>query len=41
MEDIQNRIFTFRGMQVMVDRDLAEFYDVEVNRLNEQVKAKY
>jgi 3-dehydroquinate dehydratase len=38
MDDIQNRIFTFRGMQVMVDRDLAEMYDVEVKRLNEQVK---
>ena len=38
MDDISNRIFTFRGMQVMVDRDLAEMYDVEVKRLNEQVK---
>lgn len=35
---IENRIFTFRGEQVMIDRDLAEMYQVEVKRLNEQVK---
>ncbi|GIZ09802.1 ORF6N domain-containing protein [Flavobacterium sp. UMI-01] len=35
---IENRIFTFRGEQVMIDRDLAEMYNVEVKRLNEQVK---
>lgn len=35
---IENRIFTFRGEKVMVDRDLAEMYQVEVKRLNEQVK---
>jgi len=35
---IANKIFTFRGNQVMVDRDLAELYQVEVKRLNEQVK---
>ena len=37
-EDIQNKIYTIRGMQVMVDRDLAELYQVETKRLNEQVK---
>lgn len=36
--EIENRIFTIRGIQVMVDRDLAELYEVEVKRLNEQVK---
>ncbi|MDQ6998469.1 MAG: ORF6N domain-containing protein, partial [Mariprofundus sp.] len=36
--DIQGRIFTIRGLQVMVDRDLAELYGVESKRLNEQVK---
>ena len=36
--EIQNRIFTFRGTQVMLDRDLAEIYQVPVKRLNEQVK---
>ena len=35
---IENRIFTIRGLQVMVDRDLAELYQVETKRLNEQVK---
>lgn len=35
---IENRIFTVRGKQVMFDRDLAEMYQVEVKRLNEQVK---
>jgi len=35
---IQNRIFTIRGLQIMIDRDLAELYGVEPKRLNEQVK---
>lgn len=35
---ITNRIYTIRGHQVMIDRDLAEMYQVEVKRLNEQVK---
>jgi hypothetical protein len=35
---IESKIFTFQGKQVMVDRDLAELYQVEVKRLNEQVK---
>ncbi len=38
IENIQNRIYTFRGVQVMIDSDLAEHYGVEVKRLNEQVK---
>ena len=37
-EDIQNRIFTIRNVQVMMDRDLAELYNVSTKRLNEQVK---
>ena len=36
--DIENKIFTIRAMQVMVDRDLAELYGVEPKRLGEQVK---
>lgn len=36
--DIEHRIYTFRGVQVMVDRDLAELYGVETRRINEQVK---
>ena len=35
---IKSRIFTIRGVQVMLDRDLAELYGVPVKRLNEQVK---
>lgn len=35
---IEDKIFTIRGMQVMLDRDLAELYQVETKRLNEQVK---
>ena len=36
--NIENRIFTIRGVQVMLDRDLAEMYNVPTSRLNEQVK---
>lgn len=36
--DIEKKIFTIRGMQVMVDRDLAELYGVEPKRLGKQVK---
>ncbi len=35
---LQNMIFTFRGVQVMIDKDLATLYQVENKRLNEQVK---
>jgi hypothetical protein len=35
---IENKIFTIRGMQVMVDRDLAELYGVETKVLNQAVK---
>jgi hypothetical protein len=35
---IQGMIFTIRGLQVMIDRDLADVYGVENKRLNEQVK---
>ena len=38
LEEIQSRIYTIRGVQVMLDVDLAELYEVEVKRLNEQVK---
>jgi len=35
---IEDRIFTIRGQKVMIDRDLAELYGVELKRLNEAVK---
>ncbi len=38
IDKIQNRIFTIRGMQVMIDSNLAEMYQVTTGRLNEQVK---
>lgn len=37
-ETIENRIFTVRNQKVMIDRDLAELYGVELKRLNEAVK---
>ncbi|NBR13628.1 MAG: ORF6N domain-containing protein [Flavobacteriales bacterium] len=37
-KDLQAKIFTIRRIQVMIDRDLADLYKVEVKRLNEQVK---
>ncbi len=36
--DIENMIFNIRGVQVMIDRDLAQLYGVLTSRLNEQVK---
>ncbi len=35
---IKNKIHTIRGVQVMLDSDLAELYAVPVKRLNEQVR---
>lgn len=35
---IENRIFTVRGHQIMVDRDLAELYGVDTRSLNQAVK---
>ena len=37
-ETIKNKIYSIRGLQVMLDSDLAELYGVESKRLNEQVK---
>ena len=38
LDKIQNRIYTLRGHQVMLDKDLASFYDVKPIRLREQIK---
>ena len=38
IKDIKNKIYTIRGNQVMLDRDLAVFYDVETRTLNQAVK---
>lgn len=37
-DKIQNLIYTMRGTQIMIDRDLSELYQVPTKRLNEQVK---
>ncbi len=37
-ESIASRIYTIRGIQVMLDIDIAALFDVEVRRLNEQMK---
>ena len=37
-KDIENKIFVFRDVQVMIDRDLAEMYQVETRVLNQAVK---
>lgn len=36
--EIQNMIYSFRGKQVMIDRDLAYLYNVETKVLNQAVK---
>lgn len=38
LQEIETRIFTVRGMQVMLDSDLAEMYEVETKVLNQAVK---
>ncbi|MBP5448708.1 MAG: ORF6N domain-containing protein [Spirochaetales bacterium] len=37
-ENLKNKIYTIRGVQVMIDRDIAQLYEVETRRINEQVK---
>jgi hypothetical protein len=37
-EIIKNQIYTIRNQQVMLDRDLAELYEVETRNLNKAVK---
>lgn len=37
-ERVLNKIFLIRGHKVMLDSDLAELYQVQTRRLNEQVK---
>jgi len=38
LSEIQNRIFTIRNSQVMIDSDLAEMYQVETKVFNQAVK---
>jgi len=37
-EEIQNKIYTIRGVQVMLDEDLAKLYKVETSAFNRAVK---
>lgn len=39
-DDIRHRIYAIRGVQVMLDKDLALLYEVETKRINEAVKTK-
>lgn len=36
--DLKSKIYIIRGVQVMLDMDLAEIYGYETKRFNEQVK---
>jgi len=38
IDDITNRIYTLRGVQVMLDEDLAKLYEVKTKVLNQAVK---
>lgn len=38
LDDVKNRITVVRGLQVMLDRDLAKLYHVDVGYMNRQVK---
>ena len=37
-ENLTEMIFLIRGQRVMIDKDLADLYEVKTKRLNEQVK---
>lgn len=37
-QQVESLIYTIRGVQVMLDRDLAKFYGVETKVLNQAVK---
>jgi len=38
IELIASKIYLIRGIKVMLDKDLAELYEVETKRLKEQVR---
>ncbi len=37
-DDLRSKIYTIRGLQVMLDFDLAEIYGYETRTFNQQVK---
>ena len=40
LERIANKIYLIRGMKVILDKDLAELYDVETRTLVHAIKLK-
>ena len=38
LKEIEEKIFCIRGVQVMIDKDLAEIYKVETRIINQAVK---
>jgi hypothetical protein len=38
---IENKIYYLRGLNVMLDSDLAELYQMDTKRINEQVKRNH
>lgn len=38
VEKIEDKIFVIRGQKVMIDKDLADLYEVKTKHLNRQVK---
>jgi len=38
VNEIGKKIYVVRGQQVMLDRDLADFYEASTKSLNQQVK---
>ena len=40
-DNIRDKIYTIRGVQVMLDSDLAQLYQVETGTLNRQVKRNH
>lgn len=41
LTSVENKILTIRDVQVILDRDLADLYNVETKRLNEQVRRNF
>ena len=37
-EEVEKRVLTIRGEQVLIDRDVAELYGVETKEINQAVK---
>jgi hypothetical protein len=37
-KQIENLIYVIRGQKVMLDKDLADLYEISTGRMNEQVK---